>query len=218
MSGDLNLRRKHRTIQLPPGIAAANDAHVADNAEWDELVAQHKKRMAVEASRKVLAAAKRAEKAAQLPRTTEPKAPKIAAPKVARAVSKRVSAAPPPAAAVTARQQKAPTVTAAKPAAPAPLDLSMFSIDPQIAAALGAVAAHFVAHIEHHQRQAAETERRQRDAERRSAQEAARQQQIVREREAWQRRISTLLQSAQAVHQRPRAGDRRSSSSIRLRQ
>jgi hypothetical protein len=213
--------RKHRIIQLPPGIAAANDL-ARSNKEWDELVAQHKKRMAVEASRKVLASAKRAERAAQLPRTTEPraKAPKVAAPKVARDVSKLVPAAPPPAAAATSsRQQKAPKLmAAAKPAMPTfdHAALSALGIDPQIARGLAMVADFVGAALQHHQAQQQQAvERSRREAER-SAQEARRQQQVVRDREAWQRRISTCAERS-CSGPAPRAGDRRSSSSIRLR-
>src|SRR5262245_1698991 len=76
-----NLRRKQRSaIELPAGIAAANDL-AASNEEWDELKKANEKRMAIEAKRqgKVVASAKKAEKVVDL---TPSPAPKIAKPAV----------------------------------------------------------------------------------------------------------------------------------------
>jgi hypothetical protein len=63
---------------------------------------------------------------------------------------------------------------------------------------------HFVAHISHHHSCSNRDGARRQDAERRSAQEARRQAEIVKQRADWQRKIDGLLQRANAVSQGPR--------------
>jgi hypothetical protein len=204
-----NQRRKHRSIQLPPGIAAANDL-AETNKKWDELVAQHKKRMAVEASRKVLASAKRAEKAAQLPRTTEPKQK---APKFSDAPQKRAVAAAPlgqqnPTLAAAAqealRTRTVPPVPPKHPAAPAQ-DRPLPALD---LSALGqALTPELVGFVDVIYRAVVQGVRNEMRAEEQQRKEVSAKANKIRvERQQWERRISSLLAQASAVHQRPVPG------------
>jgi hypothetical protein len=197
-----NLRhKKHSGIVLPPGIAAENDTLEESNREWTELKKAHENRLAIEAKRqgKVVKSAKAAEKAVGL----EPSpAPKIELPKAApkKAPAKSARPATKPAAAKQPERPQAQAAAAA-PALPA-LDLSAYNIDPNLAAALHATVTHIAALIGHHRQQQEQAARAQQEASARAAQEVARQQRIVREREAWQRRIATLVSSAHALSTR----------------
>jgi hypothetical protein len=194
-----NLRRKKSSaIQLPPGLAAANDDLAASNKEWDELKKQHARRMEIEAKRtgKVVKQAKAAEKAVGLEPSPAPKlTPAPVTPKKAKAPT--IRPATKPATAKPARPQ------AAAVAAPAMPDFTALGLGHVAAVAFDAMTSYLAAHVAHHlhqQQQAQERARKEADA--RSRQEVARQKEIVREREAWQRRISTLTQRAHALSTR----------------